>query len=106
MIRNLLIAIALILMLVSCGSVQPRRVKVETVEVKVPVKVPCIDKAPERPTYQYGVGVWPGTQTAIAQLIADLEAAKNYGQQWEAAATGCERSSANWTMIDDPDKPA
>lgn len=95
MIRFAAIAICLILALSACGHAPERRVRVETVEVKVPVKVPCIDRVPTRPAYQYGVGVWPGTETALGQLIADLEAAKSYGSQWEAAAIGCEKPDAS-----------
>lgn len=94
MIRFTAIAICLILALSACGHAPERHVRVETVEVKVPVKVPCIERRPAQPVYQYGVGAWPGTETALGQLIADLEAAKSYGRQWEAATIGCEKAES------------
>jgi hypothetical protein len=90
MIRIYVILIVMILASAGCATPE-RRVKVDTVEVKVPVKVACIDadKVPKEPVYQYGAGIWPGTPTALSMLIADLEAAKQYGREWSAVAIPC-----------------
>lgn len=74
------------LLLAGCAGVE---VKTEVVEVKVPVAVPCITKRPDRPTYQFGQGEWPGEKAAALLQSKDLEAAKQYGIDWEAAAAGC-----------------
>lgn len=88
MIRQMIL-ILLAVALAACGTMPERRVRVETVEVKVPVKVPCIDAAPVAPVYQYGVGPYPGEAAALALLAADAEAAKSYARRWEAVSVGC-----------------
>lgn len=75
-----------VLLLAGCFG---REVKTEVVEVKVPVSVPCIDKVPVRPAYRTGPGEWPGGKSAALIVVSDLEAAKQYGTAWEAAAAGC-----------------
>lgn len=74
-----------VLLLAGCAG-EPAR---EVVEVKVPVAAPCIAQAPVRPTYHFGAGDWPGEKPAALLLTSDLEAAKQYGVAWEAAAAGC-----------------
>lgn len=73
----------------ACGTAP---VRIETVEVKVPVKVACIDAAPAAPVYQTGVGPYPGEAVALRLLAADFEAAKLYAKRWEGAAIGCVKS--------------
>lgn len=63
--------------------------KIETVEVKVPVSVPCIKEKPAAPAYQYGSGPYPGDEAAAVMMASDLESAKQYGRAWEAATVGC-----------------
>lgn len=88
MIRTLFALIAIALM-AGCSTAP---VRVETVEVKVPVKVACIDSAPAAPVYQTGVGPYPGEAVALRLLAADFEAAKLYAKRWEGAAIGCVKS--------------
>lgn len=83
--KMLLLAI-MVASLTACETV---RTKIETVEVRVPVAVPCVKTRPDAPAYQYGVGPWPGEQQAAVQLATDLEMAKQYGRNWEAATAGC-----------------
>lgn len=75
-------------MVAACAS-SPARPKIEIVEKKVPVAVPCVKKAPVPPVYQYGVGDYPGDSEAVKLLVSDLEASKQYGLEWVAATTGC-----------------
>lgn len=82
--RLLLIAAGLAL----AGCTTPK-VHTKVVEVKVPVQVPCIAAAPERPVYLFGKGRAPSEKEAAVLITADLEAAKQYGVAWEAAAAGC-----------------
>jgi len=82
-VRTLVLLLALVL----AGCISTPVTKI--VEVKVPVIKPCIDKVPLRPAYQFGAGDWPGEKPASLLLTADLEAAKQYGAAWEAAAAGC-----------------
>lgn len=85
MIRAIAV-IMLAAMLAACGE---GRVKIETVEVKVPVKVPCIQNQPTEPAYQTGRGPYPGESAALLALAADFEAAKDYGRRWAAVSVGC-----------------
>lgn len=84
--KRVCILMALAALLAGCNTLQPR---IETVEVKVPVKVPCIDAAPAAPVYKTGVGPYPGEAVALQLLAADFEEAKNYAKRWEAVAIGC-----------------
>lgn len=88
MTRFYVLAAAILLSLAGCATAE-RRIQVQTQQVKVPVKVPCVSDAPSKPVYRYGNGVWPGLSPALELLVADLEAAKQYGRDWEAAAVGC-----------------
>ena len=88
MTRFYVLAVAILLSLAGCATAE-RRIQVQTQEVKVPVKVPCVSGAPAKPVYQYGNGAWPGLSPALELAVADLEAAKQYGRDWEAAAAGC-----------------
>ena len=88
MTRFYALAIATLLLLGGCATAE-RRIQVQTQEVKVPVKVPCVSAEPVKPVYQYGNGAWPGLSPALELLVADLEAAKQYGRDWEAATVGC-----------------
>lgn len=85
-----IIAISILLMLAACAST-PTTPKVTT--IYVPVKEPCISKAPDRPAYRYGKGNYPGDKAAAALLAADFEAAEQYGNAWELAATGCVKTN-------------
>lgn len=86
MIRFLPILIAV--MLAACSS-SPARPNIDTVEIKVPVAVPCVKRVPVPPKFQYGIGDYPGDAAAVGLLVADLEAAKQYGVEWVAATAGC-----------------
>jgi hypothetical protein len=79
--------VILIAMLVLAGcSTVPEK---EIVRVEVKVRIPCINKAPIRPTYKTGKGDYPGEKMAALILADDLEKAEQYGTNWEAAAAGC-----------------
>ncbi len=86
--RIVLIALALVL-LAACSSTPEVRYKAVVNTVQVPVKVPCIEKRPERPKYQFGVGEPPSDKEMAAILAEDFEKADQYGRAWEAAAAGC-----------------
>lgn len=77
-----------VLALAACSTVEPKK-PVEIVRVDVPVAVPCIDKAPVRPTILVGQGPYPGDVQATQAIIRALEAFEQYGTDWEAAAAGC-----------------
>lgn len=77
-------------LLVGCAAGQSVREKVEVVEVKTLVTVPCVERAPDLPVYRWGVGALPATDKAkVAILLADYEDARQYGSAWEAATVGC-----------------
>lgn len=79
-----------LLLLSACASTKPEIQIREVVNtVKVPVKVPCIDKAPARPVYQFGKGEPPSDKEMAAILAEDFEKAEQYGLAWEVAAAGC-----------------
>lgn len=80
---SLLIAAVL---LAGCG-INPTKPEIQYVEV--PVKVPCIERVPEKPVYRTGVGEYPGEKEAALILADDFEKAERYGVEWEAAAAGC-----------------
>lgn len=61
----------------------------KVVTAQVQVKIPCIEGAPDRPSYRYGKGEWPGDKAAAMILADDFEKAEQYGHDWEAAAAGC-----------------
>lgn len=86
--RIVLIALALIL-LAACSATPKVQIKEVVNTVKVPVKVPCIAKAPERPEYRFGVGEPPSDKEMAAILAEDFEKADQYGRAWEVAAAGC-----------------
>lgn len=71
-----------------CSATVPV-VEPKVVEVYKVVREPCIERAPVKPTYRYGVGEMPDEKVRTAILIADFEAAEQYGIAWEAAAAGC-----------------
>jgi len=75
-------------LLAGCSATAPV-VAPSVVEVYKTVREPCIEKAPTKPTYRYGAGEMPGEKERAAVLIADFEAAEQYGTAWEAAAAGC-----------------
>ena len=77
-------------LLAGCGLLEA---KVEYRTVEVPVAVPCIDKPPQRPSYAFGRGEWTNDKDAAAALIADFEAARQYGIEWEAKAAGCSKET-------------
>lgn len=80
-----LICAALALLMAGC-CLKPR---IEYREVRVPVVVPCVESAPVKPVYQFGVNEWKDGREAAAALIRDFEAADRYAVEWEAAAAGC-----------------
>lgn len=79
--------VALAALLAGCQTTPSPSVSI--VEVENLVRVPCIDKAPVRPTYKTGKGDEPSDIEKGAILIGDFEAAEQYGIDWEAAAAGC-----------------
>lgn len=74
------------LALIGCDSMPA---KIEYREVKVIVKEPCLKERPAPPVYVVGTTPYPGDVEAANMLASDLEAAKKYGRDWEAAAVGC-----------------
>lgn len=77
-------------LLTGCATGQEERPKVEVITTKVMVAEPCIEQAPVRPAYHWGVGPRPANdKAAVAILLGDYEAARQYGIDWEAAAAGC-----------------
>lgn len=66
-----------------------RQPEPQVVEVFKVVRAPCVEKAPDKPVYLYGKGPMPDEKTRGAIMIKDLEAAQQYGTEWEAAAAGC-----------------
>ena len=85
---SLLAAMLLVaaLSVAGCATTPPPE---KVVEVQVKVKEPCISKAPKKPAYRTGKGVYPGDKAAAVALAGDFEAAEQYGAAWEAAAAGC-----------------
>lgn len=81
--------ILLALSLAACATKPEVQIKEVVNTVKVPVTVPCVTKAPERPQYQFGVGERPTDKEMAAILAEDFEKAEQYGLAWEAAAAGC-----------------
>ncbi len=95
---KLIAAFIAALALAACGH-QPPKPQVTTVGVKV--KEACIEKAPAKPVYRYGKGEEPTSDKEKAvMLIEDFEAAEQYGNAWEAAATGCIKPSAAPSQTD------
>lgn len=85
--RVIILALALALSGCHFGQVKPPEQKI--VYVDKPIKVACVDKAPEKPVYQYGKGDEPSGKEKAGILISDKEAAQRYATAWEAAAAGC-----------------
>ena len=83
------IVVLMTLLLAGCAGGQT----VEPQIVNVPVIVPCIKAAPQRPAYRFDVLPAPKTDAEAADQVrvlwADREAADLYGRSWEAAAAGC-----------------
>ena len=79
--------LAALLILGGCSSIFPEKI----VYVNKVVREPCIDpaKVPKKPVYRYGKGVKPAERERGLMLIKDFEAAEQYGNDWEGAATGC-----------------
>lgn len=86
------IIIAAAVFLSGCALLQPKPADVQRVEI--PVKVPCIERAPAKPVYRTGVGPYPGEKQAALILADDFERAEQYGAAWEAAAAGCVKPEA------------
>lgn len=74
-------------LLVGCQATQP--VQPAPTLVDRPIRLPCIEKRPERPVYRYGKGPEPDDKEKGAILIEDFERAEQYGIAWEAAAAAC-----------------
>lgn len=81
--------IVLIAALALAGCATKPSTEQKVVTVQVPVRVPCIEKVPERPVYRTGSGEYPGEKAAAKILADDFEIAERYGSSWEAAAAGC-----------------
>lgn len=77
-----------ILVLLLAGCAQP--VRIETVETKVPIMVPCVVKLPEEP--KWASRELSGTSdifTIVKTLWAELEQRAGYEAQVRAASAGC-----------------
>lgn len=61
----------------------------KTVRVEVPVSVPCLGPAPDKPTYKFGEGDYPGESAASRVLLSDLNAAKAYAAGLITQMAGC-----------------
>jgi hypothetical protein len=83
---RIIIALMALFMVAACAQ-KPAKPVVTTVYVKV--KEPCISKAPTKPAYKFGKGEPPGDKDMAIILTDDFEAAEQYGNEWEAASTGC-----------------
>lgn len=77
--------------LAGCAAPVPR---VEV--VRVPVPVPCLDRAPERPTFltDEAFAALP-LGTFVTELWADRRARQAYEAQLEAAIAGCVSASGS-----------
>lgn len=86
---RLLAAVVLAMALVGCAS---KPVRYETVEVKVPVRVPCDVESPAQPGWV--AGLVPREADVYVQmraLLADRELAKGYMGELEVALAACKR---------------
>lgn len=88
---RLLVIVAALAVLAGCAHNQPKQ---DIQRIEVPVKVPCIERAPAKPVYRTGVGPYPGEKQAALILADDFERAEQYGAAWEAAAAGCVKPAA------------
>lgn len=77
-----------------CASQLPQAPapKPEVVIVEKVVTEPCIESAPIKPVYRWGASGSKRTlsdRESVVVLSADLEQAKQYAVEWEAATAGC-----------------
>lgn len=77
-----------------CASQLPQEPapKPEVVIVEKVVTEPCVESAPIKPVYRWGVGSDKrelSDRESVVVLSADLEQAKQYAVEWEAATAGC-----------------
>ena len=77
--------VALALVLTGCAH---ERVVIKTVDVKVPVMVPCAAKLPADP--ESFTGPAPDIFTAMQRALAELELWRAWGIEARAAVTGCQ----------------
>ena len=86
-------AIASVLLLAGCATSAPSPEPiVRTVEVKVPVAVPCEAPAIERPTYSFdSAKVEMQLDDKVALLLADRLQREGTERQLRAALEGCRR---------------
>lgn len=79
------LAALIVLLLAGCAAPAPR---VEV--VRVPVPVPCLDRAPERPTFltDEAFATLP-LGTFVTELWADRRDRQAYEAELEAAVAGC-----------------
>lgn len=93
-------ALALTLVtLTGCASpsTEPTGVRpLEVVTAKIAVTEPCIEVAPAEPVYRWGASDLPATdKEKVSIALTDMENAKQYGRDWEAASAGCVKSAAH-----------
>jgi hypothetical protein len=78
-----LAAVALTLALAGCATKPP------TVEVKIPVAVPCAGELPARPGSTFGAGKWPGDKAAAQAALIDAALWQGYAVKLEVVVAGC-----------------
>ncbi|WP_282348059.1 hypothetical protein [Pseudomonas sp. PS01301] len=97
---GLVATLAVASLIAGCQTVQPaetrQTVPTETVQVQVPIAVPCIKEKPAPVEYGWRKGPLPvGKDEAdtlkikVGILLKDAELAKARDQAWEAATVGC-----------------
>lgn len=82
-----------------CSSQLPQAPapKPEVVIVEKVIAEPCVESAPIKPVYRWGAGSAKRTMSdreAVVLLSAELDKAKQYGVDWEAATVGCVKAAA------------
>jgi len=92
------VAILAIAALQGCASQLPAAPapKPEIVIVEKVVTEPCVEAAPIKPVYRWGAGSSKRTlsdRESVVVLSADLEQAKQYAVEWEAATAGCVKAA-------------
>lgn len=93
-----IVVVLAIAALQGCASQLPQAPapKPEVVIVEKVITEPCVESAPIKPVYRWGAGSSKRTlsdREAVVLLSAELDKAKQYGIDWEAATVGCVKGS-------------
>lgn len=93
-----IVVVLAIAALQGCASQLPQAPapKPEVVIVEKVITEPCVESAPIKPVYRWGAGSAKRTMSdreAVVLLSAELDKAKQYGIDWEAATAGCVKGS-------------